>query len=120
MVCIARSSHPTTQLPNMTHSIDPAGILFIVRFKSSLSPEELKKRYTERMPLFRAIPGLLQKYYIHDPVSEEWGGVYLWDSKESLEQYKASDLRKSIAETYQITGTPRIEISYVIDTLRLT
>jgi len=94
------------------------GILLIVRFKTSLSVEELKKRYTERMPQFRALPGLLQKYYVHDPISQEWGGVYLWDSQESLEQYKASDLRKSIPETYQIIGTPRIEVCEVIDVLR--
>jgi hypothetical protein len=62
--------------------------------------------------------GLLQKYYLHDPSSDEWGGLYLWDSQESLDQFMASDLRKSIAETYQFVGTPRIETPTVIDILR--
>jgi hypothetical protein len=70
------------------------------------------------MPQFRALPGLLQKYYVHDPATGEWGGVYLWDSQESLEQYKASDLRKSIPETYEIIGTPRVEVCGVIEPLR--
>jgi heme-degrading monooxygenase HmoA len=95
-----------------------SAVLLIVRFNSSLAPDELEKRYKDRMPEFRALPGLLQKHYLHDPSSDEWGGLYLWDSKASLEEFMASDLRRTIAETYQIVGTPRIEVMDVIDTLR--
>lgn len=101
----------------MAGSGHPA-VLFIVRFKSALAPDELERRYKERMPEFRQLPGLLQKYYIHDKASDEWGGVYLWDSQASLENYLASDLRKSISETYEIVGTPRVEASSVLDVLR--
>jgi hypothetical protein len=94
------------------------GVLLIVRFKTSLAPEELERRYKARLPEFRELPGLLQKYYLYDPSSEEWGGLYLWDSQSSLDEYMASDLRKSIPETYQIVGAPRIETSTVIDILR--
>ncbi|MCK4774581.1 MAG: YdhR family protein [Candidatus Krumholzibacteria bacterium] len=94
------------------------GVLLIVRFKTSLSPDELERRYKERLPDYRAIPGLLQKYYIHDPSSDEWGGVYLWDSQASLNKFMESDLRKSIPETYQFVGPPRIETPTVIDVLR--
>lgn len=93
-------------------------VLFIVRFKSALAPDELERRYKQRMPEFQQLPGLLQKYYIHDQASGEWGGVYLWDSQASLDNYLASDLRKSIPETYEIVGTPRVEASAVIDVLR--
>jgi heme-degrading monooxygenase HmoA len=93
-------------------------VLLIVKFKTSLTPDELQRRYKERLPQFRALPGLLQKYYLHDPSSDEWGGLYLWDSQESLDEFMESDLRKSIPETYQIVGTPRIETVTVIDTLR--
>ena len=101
----------------MVSSTHPA-ILLIVRFKTSLSPDELERRYKERLPEFRALPGLLQKYYLHDPSSDEWGGFYLWDSQSSFDEYMTSDLRKSIPETYQIVGAPRIETATVIDTLR--
>jgi heme-degrading monooxygenase HmoA len=101
-------------MANGTHT----GVLLTVRFKSSLAPDELEKRYKERLPDFRALPGLLQKYYLHDPSSNEWGGFYFWDSQESLDEYMESDLRKSIPEVYQIVGTPRIEKTNVIDILR--
>lgn len=94
------------------------GILMVVKFKSSLSNEELEKRYKERIPQFEAFPGLVQKYYIHDPATDEWGGAYVWDSQASLDEYLASDLRKSIPDVYEIVGAPRIEISKVEYTLR--
>jgi len=101
----------------MVSSTHP-GVLLFVRFKSSLPYEEVERRYKERLPQFQALPGLLQKYYVYDPVSNEWGGVYFWDSQESLEEYMAGGLRKSIPEAYQIEGTPRIETVSVIETLR--
>jgi hypothetical protein len=94
------------------------GVLLIVRFKSSLAPDELEKRYKERLPEFRALPGLLQKYYLYDPSSNEWGGLYIWDSQESLDKYMESDLRKSIPDVYQVVGAPRIETTNVIEILR--
>jgi hypothetical protein len=93
-------------------------VLMIVRFKTSLSPDEVERRYKERLPEFLKLPGLLQKYYLHDPSSDEWGGLYLWDSQASLDEYMTSDLRKSIPDTYQIVGTPRIETTVVVDSLR--
>lgn len=94
------------------------GILVMVKFKSSLSHDELVRRYKERLPEFQALPGLLQKYYVYDPSSDEWGGVYLWDSQASLDEYMESDLRKSIPEVYEVVGTPRLEISTIRDVLR--
>lgn len=101
----------------MTGSKQPE-VLLIVRLKSSLSPEEAERRYKERLPEFQALPGLLQKYYLYDPSTEEWGGLYLWDSQESLEEFMASDLRKSIAEAYEVVGSPRVETSNVVEVLR--
>jgi hypothetical protein len=93
-------------------------VLLIVRFKSSLTPDELERRYKERLPEFRALRGLVQKYYLYDPSSDEWGGFYLWDSQASLDKYVASDLRKSIPEAYQVVGAPRVETATVVDILR--
>jgi hypothetical protein len=101
----------------MTSGAHPK-VLLIVRFKSSLPPDELERRYKKRLPEFRALPGLIQKYYLYDPLSDEWGGLYLWDSQESLDEYMASDLRKSIPETYQIVESPRLETITVVETLR--
>jgi len=95
-----------------------APILLMVRLKSSLPMEELETRYRKRMPEFRALPGLLQKYYLRDPASGELAGLYLWDSQESLDAYLDSELCKTIGKSYEAVGPPTIETLAVMDTLR--
>jgi hypothetical protein len=101
----------------VTEDTNP-GIVLLVKFKSALANEELVRRYKERRPEFQALPGLVQKYYIYDATKNEWGGVYLWDSKESLDAYLASDLRKSIPDVYEIVGEPKVEMGSVVEVLR--
>ncbi|MDH5589694.1 MAG: YdhR family protein [Gemmatimonadota bacterium] len=86
----------------------PSTVL-LVRFKSSLSLEDVLRVANERIDQFRAIPGLLQKYYLQDPESGDVAGLYLWDSPESLREFGTSALRASIPDAYEIEGTPRIE-----------
>ena len=94
------------------------GVMLIVRFKSALAREELERRYKERLPEFQALQGIVQKYYLYDPSTEEWGGLYLWDSQESLDEYVVSDLRRSIADVYEVEGTPRVETAQIVEILR--
>jgi heme-degrading monooxygenase HmoA len=93
-------------------------VMVLIRFKSTLPAEEVERRYKERLPDFQKLPGLLQKYYLHDAASGEWGGMYLWDSQESLDAFMSSDLRKSIPEAYQFADAPRVEVVEVVDVLR--
>ena len=94
-------------------------VMMIVRgLKSDLPTGEFERRYKERMPQFRDIPGLVQKYYSHDESTGEWAGIYLWDSEESLAEYMGSDLRKTIPSAYELTGPPQIEHFPIIDVLR--
>jgi len=89
-----------------------------VRLQSDLSFEDVVEIMEERAPEFEALPGLLQKYYLQDPVTGEYGGLYLWESPEALAAYRESDLRASIAKAYQATGEPDIEVFQVLKTLR--
>jgi heme-degrading monooxygenase HmoA len=94
-------------------------IMLIVRgLKSELSPAEFERRYKERMPQFRAVTGLVQKYYSYDESTGEWAGIYLWDSEESVAGYLESDLRKSIASAYELKDPPRVESFRIVDVLR--
>ena len=93
-------------------------ILQIIKLKSRLPEEELLKRAKEREPQFKAIPGLLQKYYVKTGEPGQYGGVYVWDSPESLQAYRASDLASSIPEAYEISEAPNIEIMDILFQLR--
>ena len=96
----------------------PTVIVIVRGLKSRLSHDELERRYKERMPQFRDVPGLLQKYYSYDSSTEEWAGIYLWESEESAAAYLTSDLRKTIPSAYELTQPPRIERFPIVDVLR--
>ena len=93
-------------------------ILQIIKLKSNLPEEELLNKAREREPQFKAIPGLIQKYYVKTAQSGEYGGIYVWDSPESLQSYRESDLAKSIPVAYEIVEAPNIEIMDILFQLR--
>jgi len=89
-------------------------ILQIIKLKSDLPEEELLKRAKERESNFKSISGLLQKYYIKTGREGEYGGVYIWDSEQSLQDYLQSDLAKSIPSAYTIKEAPDVEMMDII------
>ena len=59
-------------MSNPTHAVH-------VRMKSRLGHDEIVEIMKQRAPEFRALEGLEQKYYLHDPESGENGGAGLGD-----------------------------------------
>lgn len=93
-------------------------IIQIIKLKSGLTEEELLKVAREREPKFKAIPGLLQKYYVKLEHPGQYGGVYVWDSKESLQEYRASELADKIPEANKLIEAPDVEVLDVLFQLR--
>lgn len=67
---------------------------------------------------FRALEGLQQKYYLQDPETGEYAGLYLWRSPEDLNAFRQSELRASIGQAYQVVGEPRVEVYRLMMPLR--
>lgn len=95
----------------------PSSIL-LVKFKSRLSLEEVTQVIDSRIDQFRALKGLQQKYYLQEPASQEFAGLYLWESKEDFIDFRDSELRATIAKAYQTVGEPRVEVFEVLKPLR--
>ena len=93
-------------------------ILQVIKLKSNLSEEQLLTKAHERAPQFEAIPGLLQKYYVKTSEPNQYGGVYVWDSPESLQAFRDSDLAKSIPAAYEIIEAPQVELMNILFQLR--
>jgi len=89
-------------------------IILTVKFETDLSEDEVLAVAKERADQFRSLPGLIQKYYVKLDQPNQYGGVYIWDSVESLNSYRESDLASSIPAAYRVIGTPQVEI---LDTL---
>ena len=84
--------------------------LLLVKFHSGLSHEDVVRNLESRLPLFRAVPGLLQKYYAREPSTGDYVGVYLFESEQALVDYRNSDVARGIPGVYQVEGMPRVEI----------
>jgi heme-degrading monooxygenase HmoA len=93
-------------------------IVQVVKFASRLSEHEARRVMEERAPQYRALPGLLQKYYVRESATGELGGIYVWDSAASLQAFRESDLAHTIGTAYQVVGQPRVETFEVLFPLR--
>lgn len=93
-------------------------IMLKVTFESELSEQEAFRIAEERLPLFRNVPGLIQKYYIKGPQPNQYSGIYIWDSMEAMKNYRESELAASIPAAYKVKGQPQLEMGDVFTTLR--
>jgi len=93
-------------------------IIQIVKFETTLTEDEVVAVANERIEKFRALPGLIQKYYVRLAGPNHYGGVYIWESREAMAAYRQSDLASSIPAAYQVKGAPTIEILEAMFPLR--
>jgi len=60
-------------------------------------------------PLYRGMDGLRSKAYVIDPERNEFGGFYLWESREQMTRVQGTeDWLRSVRERYGITPTIRV------------
>ena len=88
-------------------------LIQITRFKSRLPADEVRELFESRVPRYRQVPGLIQKYYLHYE-SDEHGAVYVWESPEALADFRASELARSIGDTYQVEGEKDARLAEVV------
>lgn len=77
-----------------------AEAVLLVKFKSSLTPENLMKTCQEDLEDFRNVPGLLQKYYISEESTGAISGFYIFENKEARAAFWNSELAKNIPARY--------------------
>ena len=89
---------------------------------SKTTIEELRRYLRdESVDAFEDVPGLRFKAWISDEVSERWGAVYLWESREDSEQELPSRAREligkepDIGEEFDVEAT--IEGQFLVQAL---
>jgi heme-degrading monooxygenase HmoA len=85
-------------------------IVQFVKFESGLTEAEAFSKAEERSARFREIPGLVQKYYVKLYQPNRYGGIYIWDSAQSMQAFRESELAASIPAAYAVAGAPTVEI----------
>jgi heme-degrading monooxygenase HmoA len=59
----------------------------------------MAQRASGQPALGRALPGLVQKYYMRFSDTGQHGAVYVWASEEALARFRASDLARTISRS---------------------
>lgn len=81
-----------------------------VKFNSTHSPEELMSVCQEDLEGFRAVPGLLQKYYIAEQSTDAISGIYIFENRSARAAFWSSQMAKNIPVRYGvIPETLRVE-----------
>lgn len=83
-----------------------ASILF-VRIKSQLEADELERRIMERLPRFKAVPGLVQKIYGKDETTGDVCGIYFFEDQNALAAFRDTELAETIPTAYEALDTRR-------------
>ena len=84
--------------------------VLIVKFSlQGIDHESYAGMSLEVAPGVAEAPGLLVKAWLSRPEANEYGGVYLFESREAIEGYLASPLIQAFFETGPVTNV-RIEI----------
>lgn len=104
--------------PMATTAETPGFIVQIVQFESNKTREEVLAAADERKPMFEAMDGLVQKYYLELEAPNHYGGVYIWKDKASMAAFLQSDLFKGIPAAYGIASKPQVQIASGLYPLR--
>ena len=64
----------------------------VINFGINVSHEDFLSGATELAPNFASLPGLVSKHWLGDEENKIYGGVYISESKEHCEAYKAGEI----------------------------
>lgn len=93
-------------------------LLQTVKFETTLSEEEVLSRADARADAYRAVPGLLQKYYVKLDEPNHYCGMLLWESEEAMGAFCETELFKTVPATYGVQEAPSVEVTRVFQVLR--
>ena len=91
-------------------------IIHITRFASALPDDRIGELFSARLGEYQDVQGLLEKYYLRFDNGQH-GGVYVWDSRSSLEAFREGELSRSICDVYRVREST-IDVADVLLTLR--
>lgn len=85
-----------------------------------LDPEHYGQHCEHVAPIFADLPGLVSKTWIANPATNTYGGVYVRRDRQSLENYLASGIFKSLGSNPHLANVTTREFSVLDAPTRVT
>jgi heme-degrading monooxygenase HmoA len=93
----------------------------IVNFRLEGIGEEDYRRHCEAIaPAFANLPGLVSKTWLANPDTNTYGGVYVWRSREAMEDYKRTDIYKGMLANPHLDGVVSKDFAVLENPTRVT
>jgi hypothetical protein len=86
-------------------------------FRSNLSYDDVMKLAESREDQYKDVRGLKQIVYMKDERINQYGSILFFETDEDLNNFRSSELSRSLKEVYNIVGLPEIRIFDVIKQL---
>ena len=64
----------------------------VINFELNIPHDDYIAGATDVASIFAEMPGLKSKHWLGDKENNIYGGVYIWESKEHCEAYKAGEI----------------------------
>ncbi len=91
--------------------------VLIFHFRSNLSFDEVMEKAEAREKQYMNVPGLNQIVYMKDERTDQYGSILFFDDEEDLNEFRVSNLARTLKEVYSSVGSPEIRIFDVIKQL---
>jgi heme-degrading monooxygenase HmoA len=93
----------------------------IVNFRlEGIGEEDYRKHCEAIAPAFANLPGLVSKTWLANPDTNTYGGVYVWRSREAMEDYKRTDIYKGMLANPHLDGVVSKDFAVLENPTRVT
>ncbi|MEP7367429.1 MAG: YdhR family protein [Acidobacteriota bacterium] len=69
---------------------------------------------------FRAVPGLVSKIWLRNAETNTYGGVYVWESRRAMENFRQSELGQSVGKSPHFAGVTMSDFDVLEAPTRIT
>ena len=69
---------------------------------------------------FAAVPGLISKAWLANEETNTYGGVYLWESREAMDAYKAGEIYASIGANPALVNVTATDFEVIAGPSKVT
>jgi len=95
--------------------------VLIINFNlQDLSRADYEASCGELAPAFAAIPGLISKQWLANEETNTYGGVYLWQDRQAMLDYKASEIFNKVSTNPKFTNVTATDFELLAGPSKVT
>jgi hypothetical protein len=87
---------------------------------NNLSETGYRALCDEVAPAFAEVPGLISKVWLANGITNTYGGIYAWASREAMEEFSKSELFSAVATNPNLADITSVDFDVLEDPTSVT